>query len=295
MAQPARNPRDLMGEDIRQDVLNAKQSLPPVPGVLAKARLVASSPRSNLSDLAAVLETDSALTVRVLHLANSAYYRRGAPASGIQQACVAVGMQALLSLVVIISMERLMLKRLESYDLNPDMLFRHALGVAFAARIIASHRVPALTEDAFTAGVLHDVGKMILDPYLVARGVKWPAALQSRHLCVAEQDTLGIDHADMGASFCAHWQMPEEQVNAVRYHHHPDHEDAHPLANVLHLADFLAHTGGLGPDVNENGESCFLVDDCLKKLRFTEEDLEPIREQMMEAVADTSSKMFSSR
>ncbi len=170
MAPPRCHPRDLMGEALRQDILGSKQSLPPVPNVLAKARQIASSPRSSLADLAAVLETDSALTVRVLRLANTAYYRRGAPISSIQQACSAVGMQSLLSLVVIISMERLCARPLESYGLRPEILYRHALGVAFAARIIAFLRMPTLAEDAFTAGVIHDMGKMILDPYLGGAG-----------------------------------------------------------------------------------------------------------------------------
>ncbi len=291
MPQAALNPMDLMGEDLRQDVLSSKQSLPPVPGVLSKARLVASSPRSNLSDLAAVLETDSALTVRVLHLANSAYYRRGTPVNCIQQACVSVGMQALLSLVVIISMERLMLKRLGAYDLSPDVLYRHALGVAFGARMIAASRMPACVEDAFTAGVLHDVGKMILDPYILARGVKWPTSLQGRDLCMAEQDLLGLDHADMGASFCAHWEMPVDQVNAVRYHHQPDHEDAHPLAQIIHVADYAAHNIGLGPDTDE--DTVLLSEGSLKKLRLTEEDLQEIQKHMIEAVSETTTKMLS--
>ncbi len=284
MGQPILNPRDLMGDALHREILSTKQSLPPVPTVLAKARQIASSPRSSLADLAAVLETDSALTVRVLRLSNTAYYRRGQPVNSIQQACGALGMQALLSLVVIISMERMCSRPLESYGLRPESLYRHALGVAFAARIIAFLRMPKLAEDAFTVGVIHDMGKMILDPYLVARGVAWPSSRSGEPLCLAEQDALGLHHADIGASFCAHWQLSEIQANAVRYHHHPHHPDAHPLAAVIYLADYLAHADETNPIQDEQ-----VMDYCLGVLRFVAEDLDYLRDETAAAVAEAQS------
>ncbi len=95
---------------------------------------------------------------------------------------------------------------------------------------------------------------------------------------MVEQTALGLHHAEIGASFCAHWQMSEIQANAVRHHHQPDHPEAHPLAAVIHLADYLAHSSA-DQDPRD-------VEYSLSKLRLAPEDLDYLRDEMTAAVAD---------
>ena len=147
-------------------ILRGLVNLPPMPHIILKAREIIANPNSSIKDLAKIIETDQALVAKVLTLANSAYYGVSGMVASIQHASVLLGQKTLVQLITISASSSLLNKKLKGYLVTPDEMWKHSLACAFGAKRICEKIHPDLVEDAFVAGLLHDAGKIILDPYL---------------------------------------------------------------------------------------------------------------------------------
>ena len=227
---------------LKQKVLSSVKDLPPMPQVAEKARKLVADPGSGFSDLAKIIETDQAIVARVLKLANSAFYGAVGKIASVQQASVVLGLKALNELLTLACASGLLKKKLEGYDLKPDEMWKHSLAVAAGSRIIAEMKFPSMSDDAFSAGLIHDVGKLILDPYVFERIKEFKKALKkNKQLTFAsEKDTLGFDHSEIGSAVCQMWRIPREVTTAIRYHHEPSLTPEKDLAYVLCAADMIA-------------------------------------------------------
>jgi HD-like signal output (HDOD) protein len=124
---------------------------------------------STFKELGEVIETDQAIAGRVLKLANSAYYGLRGMVSSIHQASVVLGFEALGELITAVGVAGLIDNILEGYGLESGSLWQHSLAVAFGSRIIARKKIPKIENSAFSAGLLHDAGKIILDEYVLEK------------------------------------------------------------------------------------------------------------------------------
>jgi HD-like signal output (HDOD) protein len=231
---------------LKAKILRGLVNLPPMPQIILKARDILSDPNSSPKELAKVIETDQAIVAKVLTLANSAYYGVSGMVSSIQHASVLLGQKTLGQMITISASSALLNKKLQGYGITPDEMWRHSLACAFAAKRIAEMRWADLLEDAFTAGLLHDAGKIILDPYIVKNQDEF-AQLDRHHqmpLFEAEKVIIGFDHAEIMSRACRLWRFPEVQVAAIRNHHQPSCSKDHALACTIHLADVLAKSAG---------------------------------------------------
>jgi len=201
---------------------------------------------SSLKDLAGVIEHDQAIVARVLALANSVYYGLSGLVSSIQHASILLGQKTLGELITIAASSRLLNKKLTGYHLNPGDLWKHSLAVAFGSKIIAEKTNAEWAEDAFIAGLLHDAGKIILDPYVVDRKKAFKKALGNGQpkFIEAEKEILGFDHAEVMSRAARFWRYPENQSTAIRYHHYPLRSGNCELAFIVHLANFAAKEAG---------------------------------------------------
>lgn len=203
-------------------------------------------PGSSLKDLAGVIEHDQAIVARVLALANSAYYGLSGMVSSIQHASILLGQKTLGELITIAASSQLLSKKLKGYQLNPGDLWKHSLAVALGSRIIAEKKNAEWVDDAFIAGLLHDAGKIILDPYIVERKNEFKKILKSgqRKFIEAEKEILGFDHAEVMSRAARFWRYPETQSTAIRNHHYPLRSGNSELAFAVHLANFAAKEAG---------------------------------------------------
>ncbi|MDY6954391.1 MAG: HDOD domain-containing protein, partial [Thermodesulfobacteriota bacterium] len=192
---------------LKREILEAVGDLPPMSEAMHKARKVLADPNSSFKDLAIVFVTDQAIAARVLKLANSAYYGLSNQVSSIQHAAVVLGYRTLGELVTVASSSELMNKALNGYGLESGALWQHSLAVAFGSKFIAGKKAPALVNDAFAAGLIHDAGKLILDDYIVERREAFSACLSGDHgvLVRAEKEVLGVDHAEIASEICNKW------------------------------------------------------------------------------------------
>jgi len=261
---------------LKSKILRSLVELPPMPNIILKAREIIEDPRTSLKDLSAVIEHDQAIVARVLALANSAYYGLSGMVSSIQHASILLGQKTVSELITIAASSRLLSKKLKGYQLAPGDLWRHSLAVALGSRIIAAKRDAKLDEDAFIAGLLHDAGKIILDPYVQERKKEFKTLLKKGEQVnvEAEKEILGFDHAEVMSRASRFWRYPEIQSTAIRYHHYPLRSDNNELAFIVHFADYAAKKAGFH---SENTTSpCEIDPQILDRLGFQENELNAI-------------------
>jgi HD-like signal output (HDOD) protein len=255
-----------------------------MPNIILKARDIIEDPGSSLKDLAGVIEHDQAIVARVLALANSAYYGLSGLVSSIQHASILLGQKTLGELITIAASSRLLSNRLKGYRMAPGDLWKHSLAVAMGSRIIAQKKRAELVEDAFIAGLLHDAGKIILDPYIVERKSAFKKAANNGHqnLTEAEKEILGFDHAEVMSRAARFWRYPETQSSAIRHHHCPMQSGGNDLAFIVHLANFAAKEAGYPSDDRSSPPE--IDPQTLSHLDLYRDDLSPIRAEIADSV-----------
>lgn len=289
-AKPPEEDRLDIGREIKKKILSGVKDLPPMPEVVFRAREVMTDPNASFKDIAAVLETDQAITVAVMKIANSAYYGLSGKVSSVRQAAVVLGIRNLAQVITVASTSKLMARTLKGYDMESEIMWRHSLSVAFGAKIIAGLVRPELEPDAFCAGLLHDMGKLVLDPFIADRKEIFHEIVRKQEYDIlrAEQHVLGTDHAEISHECCKKWKFPESQSIAIRYHHDPMRSPKKDLACILYTADLITKMGGIdigGIGMDVESVQRFSIDDEVKThLGLSDEDIEAIGGEMMRAV-----------
>jgi HD-like signal output (HDOD) protein len=278
----------LKGDALKKKILKSIRDLPPMPQTVIKAREIMADPNSDFKSLARLFETDQAIATKVLKLANSPYYGLGGRVSSIQHASVVLGQKTLGELITMGGASSLLSKSLEGYGLDAGALWKHSLAVAFGAKMIAEMKQPALTNDAFTAGLIHDAGKLILDKYVAERWQLIEAFMgnEGATFLDAEKSILELDHSEAAFEVCGAWNIPKVLTIAIRYHHSPTRSHDNMLAYIIHVADAIAMMTGLGIGI----DSTFYVMDekALGFVGINEADINRIMTEIIESVKKIS-------
>jgi HD-like signal output (HDOD) protein len=276
------------GEALKQRILRHMKDLPPIPQTILKAREIMTNPESDFKELANLFETDQAIAAKILKLANSPYYGYSGKITSIQRASVILGHRTLVELLTVIGTAGMLGNKLVGYWLDSGALWKHSLAVAFGSRIIASKTEPALSNDAFTSGLIHDVGKLILDQYIKERWELFEKFMaDGEHTFLdAEKKILDLDHAEVASEVCKNWNIPEPLTVAIRYHHHPSQSNNSELAYIVHVADAIAMMTGLGLGID--GTLYQMDDTAMAFLNLREENLNDIMGKVLEAVQKIS-------
>jgi len=259
-----------------EDIIQRAKALPPISEVLAKARDILTDENRDIRDLSEVLEKDQAMTSRILKIANSAYYALKNPVNSVQQACIILGSEILLQMITLASTSKLLGKELKGYSISSGEVFTHSTGVAFASRLIALKTDPSLSADAFSAGILHDAGKLLLDESLIEIKDYFVAKVSSgTKMHTAEKEIFGFDHTETGYEFLKKWNIPDKQLTAVRWHHEPSKSGNDILSYIIHAANEI-----MDMDIDLKIEDNPNIDPgTLTILNLTFEDLEIIRQE----------------
>lgn len=243
----ARKVRPRLRKSLRKGfpVVVQDQHLPPIPAVAWKVLEVTSDVYWDSQRLEEIIAHDQALTGRVLRLANSAYFGVRGTVTTVGMAAVVVGHRRLRSIAVTASLEGVFHKTAFGAS-----LWEHSLAVALASREIALHCTREDAEEAFVAGLLHDIGKMVFDlndTQLYAEVLEEAQTLQLPVLEV-ERQRLQRDHLSMGSLLARKWNLPDHLEEVLRLHHFPEEATVRPrLCAVVNLADTLCLEEGLGP------------------------------------------------
>lgn len=277
--------------DLKKKIVKRVDDLPPMPKVMLKAREIMSDPNSSFKEIAQVIETDQAIAARVLKIANSAYYGLSGMVSSIHQATVVLGYKTLEQVITMVSSSSMLGRQLKGYQLNAGVLWKHSLAVALASRMIAQKRAPAMESDAFSVGLIHDAGKLALDPHVAAKRKEIEHFVQARSttFVIAERQVLGFDHTEIAEELCRKWKLPETHAAAMRYHHAPAESGNNQLAYIVHVANHIAALSGFGCGSN-NGEGS-LDATGLETLKLKQEDVEQMTQEVGTAVEEITNSL----
>ena len=269
---------------LKNRIIKSLNDLPPMHEVVTKAQKIMADPNSNIGDLAAVIETDQSMVVNILKLMNSAHYGLSREVSSLKQASSLLGFRALRELIAAVGVSNVLGKKLKGYEFESGELWLHSIATGFCSRILAEKKNRELADDAYTGGLLHDVGKIILDPYVLQRKDTFDDFMKDETKMVldAEKSILGFDHAEIASDICRKWHIPENVILAIQYHHYPSLSEGSELAYIVHAADYLVRLSGLGYE--DDDLMCELEEGALEFLGFAEENFTDISFQVLEYV-----------
>jgi putative nucleotidyltransferase with HDIG domain len=236
--------RELGWRAVNLDVLRRIEQLPSLSSVVTEFLGLVQRDFFSATDFETVISKDQALVARLLRVANSGMYGKARSIHSIPEAVVLVGLENMKKIVFAVSAEGLTRLRLKNYDYEPSRgYWMHSTAVGLAARAIIAvlPDKPLHGEEAFVAGLLHDVGKLIADDFLDPTAGKRTISLQE------EADAVGLNHAELAEYVLDQWRLPDSIVDTIHDHHQPlDQAGVHPGARVLQLAQSLVNTWGIG-------------------------------------------------
>jgi putative nucleotidyltransferase with HDIG domain len=223
--------------------------LPMLPASVSEVIAACEDPDVTVGQLSQRILHDQELTASILKLANSALYGLSRRVATVTEAVVLLGFATIKSLAISSHTYRMLNKALPGYGLSRGEIWRHSIAVAMTARRLAVEIHLAPVEEAFIAGLLHDIGKTVLSTYMeIAFDDVMQLVREERvPFAEAEQRLLGFDHAELGARVAQTWNFPPELVEAIRYHHTPALAQLKPrLTHTIHLADTICLMLGIG-------------------------------------------------
>jgi putative nucleotidyltransferase with HDIG domain len=223
-------------------------AFPAMPGVALDLLALAETPSATVPQIEGLLRRDPGLTANLLKLANSAYFGMPTKVGSVRQAVMLLGLKRLAQMVFAACISGMMDAGVPGYDLPAGELWRHSLAVSVAAKGLARELKLEAADEIFTAGLLHDVGKLILGQFVQEEYLQIERALaQGLTFERAEAIVLGVDHAAIGAQVLAKWSLPENIVQAVRWHHTPEAAGRIDIMlDVVHVANLLCLMIGVG-------------------------------------------------
>ena len=264
-----------------QDKIEQITNLPTLPGIVARVMHIVHDPSSSSNDVAFIVGQDLALSAKVLRLANSAFYGMPHTITSIHNAVVILGFKVINTIVLSLTVFDMFPHEKKSSLFNRTAFWRHCTSCALICRFL-SQRLRSFVlfdpEEAFCAGLLHDIGKVAMEQYLHEDFHK--ALKHAKHkkisLYEAEKETLGYAHTDVAQWLTANWQLPEAISMPLLHHHDPQNAKDHAdIVALCHYADYLCYEMKL--TIDEDYAPPSLVRPAVDKLDISPEDVEALR------------------
>ncbi|MCP4292335.1 MAG: HDOD domain-containing protein [bacterium] len=230
-------------------IIMSTRDLPAMPQVASKVLELSSDPNTSAKQLQQVISDDQAMTARILKIANSAMYSCSRKIKTLTEAIVMLGFNSIRSLVVTSAARNLYNTRTSRSGLKERLLWEHSIGVGFACRMLAEKHAPTLTEEAFLAGLMHDIGKLVLNIRIPEQFDEIVQVVYNENKSFHETEMLqfGFTHAEVGALLVNKWKLSSLLEDVIRNHHTPEaFSPDNPLLLYLDLANKLCRQLGIG-------------------------------------------------
>jgi len=233
--------------DFMAKLKKKKIVLPEIPAVVFELNEVIANPLSSADSIARVVNTSPSLTALLLKIVNSSFYGFPSKISKVSHAVSLIGTREISSLALGISILSIF-KNIPKEIIDMYSFLKHSLACGIVSRILASQSNFSQTEQLFVSGLLHDLGRLILYIYFPqeSRNVLSRARSGCRLLYEEETDYLGCNHAEVGKMLMKQWKLPHILENNVWYHHRPSKAQQPIPAALVHLADIIVNSLGIG-------------------------------------------------
>jgi putative nucleotidyltransferase with HDIG domain len=256
-------------------ILKSIKSLPAFPVTIKKVNRMISNSDYSARELAAVVKYDQSITANILRMCNSAYFGLRHKVDNVQDAVLYLGRDNLVRAVLAAGISRYF-KKTKGYEVEGIDLWEHSVSVALMAQILSrkiyDHEDPKL----FTAAILHDVGKVVLGEYVreSCKKIKTLVSEKGYDFIEAEEEVLGINHAQLGGEMALLWNFPAEIKDAIAWHHRPDlvKRKINGLVWLIYLADQICLMTGIGGGAD--GLAYRGLKDAFEKFKLRQQDVE---------------------
>ena len=277
------DPQKLIGDSIR---------LPSLPTIFIRINETIKKPTSSANEIAKVISKDTSLSARLLKIVNSPFYGFPSSIDTLTRAVAVIGTKQLTTLALGINMINVF-KNIPSDLIDMKLFWEHSVACGISARIIAGYKNIQNTERLFVAGLLHDIGRLILYNNIPVQAGN--ALLKARHdeflLNETEYETMGFDHTKIGGLLLKKWKLPISLENIIRYHHAPQKSKDPLEPAIVHLADIVTNALGVG----SSGEHLVppLDPDAWECIGLSENILELTIDQMYCQIEEITRFLFS--
>jgi HD-like signal output (HDOD) protein len=231
-----------------QSLLQGYIEISSLPMMFVRITEAINNPRTSVQEISRIITEDPGLTARLLRIVNSAFYNFPKKIDTISRAVTIVGTQQLRDLALATSVIR-MFKGIPKELVSMESFWRHSIACGAAARTLAGYRREPNIERFFVAGILHDLGRLVIFGKIPDLAREAIALTESANipLLMAERTVIGFDHALVGRALLQQWKLPNNLVDVVSYHHAPANSLAFPIETaIVHIADILAHVLAYG-------------------------------------------------
>ncbi|OGQ99922.1 MAG: phosphohydrolase [Deltaproteobacteria bacterium RIFOXYD12_FULL_55_16] len=258
-----------------EEILSLVKHVPPFPKVAQRVAEMLNDPEVSATALAEVIQYDQVITANVLKICNAAYFGLPRKVSSLDEALVIVGHDTLKNIIITSSSARFYKGAAgEGYKLDQGELWKHSIAVGIMAKELVRYIKGVDQGSAFTAGLLHDIGKRFLSSFVADdfQKIMIKVVQDGCSFVEAEKELLGTSHAELGGMIMRQWDFPKEIELAISQHHDQDALDKDHLTAIVALANALVISMGIG--VGADGLAVKIQGEGLEKFGITPMQLE---------------------
>lgn len=275
----------------REEILARVSTISSLPTSATQMLALANNPDAQIEDVQRTVEYDPGLVTNLLRLANSAYFGTGGAINSVREAVVRLGFKRVFQIAMTSAVAPIAQKEIRGYDLPRNGLLRHSAATALAVEYLPKRLSMRVPDATYTAGLLHDLGKIVLGTYLEISSapIVIKAYRESISFEIAEQMVLGTDHAEVGAALLDYWKLPRVVIDSVRWHHDPNkypHEDK-TVVDLVHLGEHVARI--CGTSSSTDGMNYSVCVESLDRLRVVPDVLELVASDVLGSLEEICS------
>jgi putative nucleotidyltransferase with HDIG domain len=278
-------PAKLAPTDIRKKFERLKLTLPEIPTIVSDLNRVSADPFSSANDIAKIVRKSPSLTAILLRIVNSAFYGFPFKIDNIPRAITLIGSREITGLALGISVMKYF-KDVSRKDIDMNSFLMHSLACGLVCRILASQMNMTQTEQMFVAGLLHDIGRLVIYKYFPdqTKILFTVVKNESQSLYNAEKSCLRCRHPEVGKILLNKWKLPKSLTDSVYFHHRPANSYDPVQAGIVHIADIVINGLGLG----SSGEKTIprFDESVWEKLKITPSIFKPVIDQVIHQLAD---------
>jgi len=250
------------------------KNLRPMPAIANQIIELVDTPSASMQDIAKVIQYDPALTASLLRTCNSAFFGLANPVESIRDAVAILGIDQVVELALLNASSHTLNRPWRGYGLHEGEMWKHAVSSALIAKDIARKIAPESSHSIFTAALLKDIGKSVMDKFLQISSDKIQTLIDQNgySFIEAEKKVIGTDHAEIGAMIAKIWKFSPKMVKIIRHHHLSDETmgKERDIA-IVYLADCICMMMGLGFGVD--GLAYRFHDKIIRQLAITPNDI----------------------
>lgn len=276
-----------------EEIIDQIHDLAALPAIVTKVISMMELPTTTTRDIEDVIKKDQVLTSKLLKLVNSSFYGFSRKIDRVSDAIVLLGFGVLRTLIITSSIFDTRHTGDRGISIAIQDLWTHSIGCGIAAKFISKKLKVLDPNETFAAGILHDIGKVVICQYMKKEFKEIIDLIETGHLSTlgAEERVLGITHCEIGKCLAEKCNLPENLAEVIAYHHSPaDASVSRNLVAITHIADAIHRSSNPGPCP---GPAAKYIEKCsLERLGLTEQSIEDFLEELsidFEDIGDYSS------